>query len=305
LSRPDSGVAVERRPGEPVDRLFALYAALSGIAWLFPGRPSGWPVLLALHGLAAFIGFGAAPALRAWDRIADRFPRAARVLADWYPLALVPALYTELAALNRSVHGGRFFDPAIMRWEEEVFGGQPSREWAANAPNLGLSEALHAAYLSYYILIYVPPLILYARGRRLDFRLCVFVLMLTFFVHYLFFIYFPVQGPRYLFPAPDGIVASGFFYALAHKILEAGSSQGAAFPSSHVGVAVTQTLMMGRVMRALVVPAAVLTVGLALGAIYGGFHYATDAVLGGVLGVLAVIVGPALYERLSGTGHTP
>lgn len=298
-------MAVERRPGEPVDWLFALYALLSGFALLFPGRPDGWLVLVVLHALAAFIGFGAAPAVRSWNRIAGRWPRAARVVADWYPLVLVPALYTELAVLNRSVHAGRYFDSTILRWEEAVFGGQPSRTWAAEAPSLALSEVLHAAYLSYYILIYVPPLILYVRGRRSDFRLCVFVLMLTFFAHYLFFIYLPVQGPRYLFPAPDGIVATGFFYALAHRVLEVGSSQGAAFPSSHVGVAVTQTLLIGRVMRALVVPAALLTVGLALGAIYGGFHYATDAVLGAGLGVLAVLVGPRLYVRLSHAGPTP
>lgn len=287
-----------RRLGEPIDRLFAAYAIFSMVALVFPSRPAAWPVLAVLHIAAAAMGFGVAPIARGWDAFARRWPRAARVIGDWYALILIPALYAEVGALNRSMHGGQYFDAIVLGWEGTVFGGQPSQSWADAVPNLFLSEILHAAYLSYYLIIYIPPLILYARGQRAAFRQVVFAIMLTFFVHYVVFIAFPVQGPRYLFPAPAGAIEGGAFYQLAHLVLEVGSSRGAAFPSSHVGIALAQALLARRYLPSLALPIGILASGLALGAVYGGFHYAIDTVVGAVVGVLAVLAAPRLFAAL-------
>jgi membrane-associated phospholipid phosphatase len=158
---------------------------------------------------------------------------------------------------------------------------------------LPLSEILHFSYISYYLIIYGPPIYLYLKGRRAAHQQLVFTLMLTFFVHYVFFIYFPVQGPRYLFAAPDaGNISTGFFYNLAHKILEAGSSRGAAFPSSHVGVSFAQAALAFQLLPGMAPAILVLSSGLALGAVYGGFHYATDVVCGLLLGVLLFALAP-------------
>lgn len=294
-----SAHAGERVPGLPLDRLFAIYL-LAGIpALAFSNRPSIWPLLLALHVAGAVLAWPLPALQRVLSNASPAAERGARTLFDWAPLLLVPLLYKELAILNTAVHGGAYFDQAVIAWEQLIFGGQPSRDWAAAAPLLWLSEPLHAAYLSYYFIIFVPPLLLFLRGARADFRAGVFALMLAFFTHYLFFIYFPVQGPRYLFPPPGGELASGFFYQIAHRVLEVGSAQGAAFPSSHVGVSVAQTLVVARYLPRLTAVFAVLTLGLALGAIYGGFHYATDAVAGVLLGTVAFIAAPALARALA------
>lgn len=285
----------------PLDRLFAIYMLLAGAALAFPGRPGNWLLLAAAHAAIVVIGWPLlpAPALPAGAR------KWARAVADWAPLLLIPLLYKELAVLNQAVQGGTYFDEMVIGWEQVVFGGQPSREWAQALPSLWLSEPLHAAYLSYYFIIFVPPLVLFLRGRTAEFRAGVFALMTAFFAHYLFFIYFPVQGPRYLFPAPGGELAGGWFYQIAHRVLEVGSAQGAAFPSSHVGVSVAQTLVVWRYLPRLAPVCAALTIGLALGAVYGGFHYAIDAVAGALLGVLAFIAAPHVSARLSGTRAAP
>ena len=291
--------AGERVLGLPLDRLFAIYMLAAAPALAFAGRPSSWPLLLALHAAVALIAWPP----RALDRFlagaGARLRRLVRGALDWAPLLLMPLLYTELAVLNRSVHGGSYFDGLVIAWEQAIF-GQPSREWAAAMPELWLSEPLHAAYLSYYFIIFVPPLVLFLQRRTAEFRAGVFALMLAFFTHYLVFIYFPVQGPRYLFPPPGGELAGGFFYQLAHRVLEAGSAQGAAFPSSHVGVSVAQTLIVLRYLPRLTPVFALLTIGLALGAVYGGFHYATDAVAGAVLGAAAFALARPLARGLSG-----
>lgn len=292
--------ARERVPGMPLDRMFALYLLAGMPAFAFAHRPASWPLLLALHGLAVLFLWPLPAVQRLIGSAAPGVRRATRTILDWAPLLIMPLLYTELALLNSAIYGGTYFDELIIGWEQTLFGGQPSRDWAAAAPLLWLSEPLHAAYLSYYFIIFVPPLLLFLRADRAEFRGAVFTLMLAFFAHYLFFIYFPVQGPRYLFPAPGGELANGYFYQMAHRILEAGSAQGAAFPSSHVGVSVAQTLVVARTMPRLTPVFALLTIGLAVGAVYGGFHYATDAVAGVVLGVIAFVAAPHLARALAG-----
>ncbi|MGH7445196.1 MAG: phosphatase PAP2 family protein, partial [Longimicrobiales bacterium] len=209
-----------------------------------------------------------------------------------------PALYTELTVLNRAVWNGHYFDSAIIQLEALFFGGQLSRTLAEAAPFLWLSEPLHLAYLSYYLIIFGPPLLFYLQRRGDAFRATTFTLMLAFFAHYLVFVYFPVQGPRYLFAAPGGDLAAGMFYQAAHRVLEAGSAQGSAFPSSHVGVSLAQTLCVARYAPRLAWPLAGLTTGLAVGAVYGGFHYAIDALVGAALGALIVLCAPRLYRAL-------
>lgn len=275
-------------------RLFALYLFLSGIALLFPNRPRAWLILLLLHVFGIVLLLGVGPAALGANWMAARWPRVGRFIGDWYALLIMPLLYSELAVLNVAVHNGRYFDETILRWEEQLFGGQPSRELAAAMPSLPLSEFLHFSYIAYYLIIYGPFLLWYFRGRHDAHQRAAFTIMLTFFAHYLFFIYFPVQGPRYLFDAPGGDIANGFFYNLAHRILEAGSSRGAAFPSSHVGVSFAQTALTIVMLKAWSPIIGLLSIGLAVGAVYGGFHYATDAAAGFLFGLFLFAIAPAL-----------
>ena len=295
------GTAAERAAPRPVDRLLAAYWVLAATALLFPHRPAAWPVLVLVHAAAVALALRLGPAGALTARLSVGAPRLARGFADWYPLLLIPLLYSELPLLNRAVFDGAYFDPLILEIEQAVFAAQPSRDWARAFPVRWLSEVLHGAYLSYYLIIYVPPLLLFLGGRRAAFRQMVLTVMLTFTAHYLFFIFFPVQGPRYLFPPPAGGIESGSLYQLTHALLQAGSSQGAAFPSSHVGVAVAQTIACARLLPVLAPVVGLLAAGLAVGAVYGGFHYAIDAVVGALLGAgmaaLAARVGERAHPR--------
>jgi membrane-associated phospholipid phosphatase len=231
----------------------------------------------------------------------ELMPGTMRFISDWYLLLLIPFLYRELGLLNYSIFHGRYFDSIILNWEQRIFGGQPSRSLARTYPSPALSEYLHFSYLSYYLIIYIPAIYLYARGRRDLHQKLVFNLMLTFFAHYLFYMYFPVQGPRYLFPAPGGQLAKGYFYKLAHKILEAGSARGAAFPSSHVGVSFSQAAFTCLYAKPLAPFALLLAASLTIGAVYGGFHYGTDVSCGLIFGLLLFFLAPKVARALQPT----
>lgn len=273
-----------------IDRLLAGYLLLSAGALAFPHRPDAWPVLLLVHvAIAGLLLAGAA------ERARGRWG----VAVDWYPLLLMPFLYWELPFLSQAVWDGRFFDGTVLAWEAALFDGQPSASLARRWDSRLLSEVLHGAYLAYYPVIYLFPAALHARGQDGAFRATVFAIMLGFTTHYIVFTLFPVQGPRYLFPAPGGPPADGFLYQLAHRILESGSSQGAAFPSSHAAVAAVQTVNAARFLPAAVPLLALITVGIAVGAVYGGFHYGVDVVVGVVAGLLAVWAAPTVRTWLA------
>ena len=193
----------DRVVGNPLHRLWALYALLSVFAVFFPHRPATWPIVALIHAFIIALYWPLPPFKQGWDIIARSWPRTMRIIFDWLPLLLVPVLYTELAPLNLMVHAGHYFDSLIIAVERATV-GMPSRDLAANFPILWLSEILHAGYLSYYFIIFIPPCILYVARKTEAYRRVVFTVLLSFFMHYLFFIYFPVQGPRYLFPAPGG-----------------------------------------------------------------------------------------------------
>src|SRR4051812_19674130 len=85
----------------PVDRLLGFYAGIAGVALLFPHRPSYWPLLAVLHLGALFMAV-APGAVGDWLS-RHRPPDYLRLLADWYPLLLIPALYKELQVLNVAI----------------------------------------------------------------------------------------------------------------------------------------------------------------------------------------------------------
>ena len=218
-----------------------------------------------------------------------------RWLRDLLPLFLGPFLYVELRWLIPAV-GQPHADLLVQRWEHALFGGNPSTTWAPAMPSLVLSEFLHLAYASYYLLVLVPPIALYRRGRRDAYASTMLALTLVYGVCFATYTLFPVDGPRYLVgpaAAPDGPVR-----AFVLHLLEAGSSRGTAFPSSHVAASVVAALCALTFQRRLGVVVTVLTIGLALGTIYGGFHYGVDALVGALVGTGCWLAARVVWRAL-------
>ena len=163
----------------------------------------------------------------------------ARTVGDLLPLFVAPMLYGEVPLLIGAL-GSSYHDVRVQSWELAIFGQHPSRVLATFMPNPAWSELLHMGYLAYYPAIFVPPLLLYVRGERRGYAQTVLALTVAYVACWVIFAVAPVEGPRYLWTpnAPDGPARR-----LTVAILAAGSSRGAAFPSSHMAVSVVQTVM--------------------------------------------------------------
>jgi membrane-associated phospholipid phosphatase len=210
-----------------------------------------------------------------------------RTVRELYPLILLPGLYGELDILNSPAMG--VHDVLVRRWELFVFGRQLSREWWQFAPSVLWSTVFHSAYLSYYLIVSAPAIYFAWKGDLAAVRRFVLVVITTFIVCYLFFIFFPVAGPYYEFPRPAAWFTANLPARWAYDALATGSSYGAAFPSSHVAAAVAATTAAMQASRRLgfllLVPTALLTIGV----VYCQMHYGVDALAG--LAVGAIVAG--------------
>ncbi len=220
-------------------------------------------------------------------------PRAVR---DCIPLLIGPFLYLELRWLIPGV-GAVHADWMVLRWEATLFPSHPSSTLALRFPVRWMSELLHAAYLSYYAIVLLPPAQLYLNGRRREYAETVMILLVTYAICFITFLLFPVDGPRYALgpaAAPDGPIRS-----LVLSILQGGSSRGTAFPSSHVAASFAATVAALRYQPRVGYPVALLTTLLTIATVYGGFHYGVDAVAGIVTGVLSAVATDTALVMLS------
>jgi membrane-associated phospholipid phosphatase len=276
---------VRGTPLRAVDILLAGYLAVVSVVAVIraPSLPGCW-WLLGAHAL-----FGILLYLLTRPGLGP----VGRTIRELYPLLLLAALYSELDVLNGPA-GTDVHDATVQAWELAIFGVQLSTEWWRAMPSRLWSAVLHAAYLSYYLIVVAPAFYFVWRRELPALRHFILVVMTTFVVCYLVFIFFPVAGPYYVFPHPDPWFTDNLFARAVYGTLATGSSYGAAFPSSHVAAAVAATLSARRGSRALGWVLAVPTVLLTVAVVYCQMHYGVDAVAGLLVGAGVT----ALVERL-------
>jgi membrane-associated phospholipid phosphatase len=277
-------------------------------------RWPAWPWLVGAHGL----GVGAIHLL---IRAQQRFPhrRLLAVLREIYPVLIYTALFRETEFVNRLL-GFASLDIRLLQGEHALFGIQPSEAFMPAAPWPWFSELLYAAYFSFYLMIAglggwlafrQPPLV----------RRFITVVSLVFYACYGTYLFVPVVGPRILFvesparqwfwetygrwPAPvPAPVAEGPMAELMAFIYRNFEAWSAAFPSSHVAIALTTAWFSWRHLprlRWLHVPATGL---LCVATVYCRYHYVVDVVAGLAVATVLVPLFDRLQQRLD-TAVTP
>jgi membrane-associated phospholipid phosphatase len=166
-------------------------------------------------------------------------------------------------------------------------------------PFTWLSELLHLFYFSYYLLIPALGLVLYVR-RREAFRRFLFASILTFLACIAVFTLFPVLGPNYVFERGADTIPVGPIARSVHRLVDAGSSPGTAFPSSHVAVGVVVLLATLRWARRWTWLFAPVVLGLWWGTVYGVFHYVVDGIAGSLIAAAFFGVSVPVYHAIGG-----
>lgn len=301
-----------------IDYLTQGYLALVGVLILLfhTAAMPYWPWLLLAHvGVILLVhGLVEAAAARPANRPLDFF-------RHFYPVLLYTGFYRETGLLNQMFVTG-YLDPFFIRLEERLFGAQPSVTLMEAWPYLWLSELFYVAYFSYYLMIAGVGLALYVRQRR-QFYHYVSIVSFVFYACYLTYICLPVMGPRIFFrdltdyELPAGLlpadfapefpaaVQAGLFYRIMAVIYHVFESPGAAFPSSHVAVALCTAYFSARYLPAIRHVHAVVAVLLCVSTVYCRYHYVVDVAAGAVAAAVLIPLGNRLYARFGGRGPEP
>lgn len=223
--------------------------------------------------------------------------RLGELLRDGAPLVLLLALYGALDALNG--HGARpTHDPTIQAVEQALFGGQPSRDWWRASPSGLWSTVFHAAYSAYYVVVPLPLVLATWKRDLAARRQATFAILTAFLACYLWFVFYPVAGPYYEFPRPDGAFVANPAARLVYGVLGQASSYGAAFPSSHV--AGTWAAVASVSIATWRWPLALIACTLTVGVVYCQMHYAVDAIAGLLVAAGAMLASRAFAKAEAG-----
>jgi membrane-associated phospholipid phosphatase len=277
-----------RRGLAPTDRVMLAFLAVNTgvVLWRAPVVES-WPWLLLGNALALVL-------IALLQRAPDT--RFTALMSGGYGVILTLAYYTQLGVIAMDV--GQVHDALVQRWEAALFGGQVSVTWHARMPSLTLSWVLHFCYGSFYGIVAATASWLFFRAPRAAYERGMFLLTLAFYICYVVFALLPVAGPRYVFGSATGPITTVLPARLVHGLLQGGSAYGTAFPSSHVTASWCAVLALWRDARRLFFVLAPIAIGLALGTVYGQFHYGVDAIAGAALALVLFAVSEPLRAAL-------
>jgi membrane-associated phospholipid phosphatase len=246
---------------------------------------------------------------------AARAPRHAALafLRHFYPILLYAAFYREVGELNQLFVSG-VLDHHVIRFDQWLFGFQPSIVLMDRYPSIWVSELFYMSYFSYYIMIAGVGLALFIQDRRQFFHF-VSVVSLVFYCCYLAYIFFPVIGPRvfytvehhYTLPADlqalypsvtfPASVQAGLFYKIMDAVYATFEPSGAAFPSSHVAVAIVTATFSWRYLPRIRVLHWVVVVMLSISTVYCRYHYVADVLAGTLTALVLIPIAERLYRR--------
>ena len=211
--------------------------------------------------------------------------------------ALLGSFYTDTAHLTTLVFPK--VDSLLSQWDEMLFGNQPSLVFSEHFSHPVFSEAMFLGYFSYYLM----PLLAFAiiwRTKKADFKRFSTLVLSSFFIYYLIFVFLPAEGPQYFFASPlNRIEGQGVFAYLVKLMQHLGEAPTAAFPSSHVGISIillTLLYPLNRKLFLLYIPFVSL---LCFATVYIKAHYAVDVVAGLISAPVILYAVKQIYSRLS------
>lgn len=267
-----------------VDRLTLAYVGLTSLPLIFsPHDVAGRAQMLAVHAvivtLIAALAYFRRPQPAGWRTTLN-------VFSQWYPIALPVYFFEEIHSLVHVVFP-QWFDAVLIRFDYATFGAHPT-VWFEQYVSYWLTEAMNFAYFAYWPLVPGVAVALWVgerkQERRTQFATFTLALCVAYYLCYVVFILFPVEGPyhtlRHLQRTHE---MPGWMFTAAVALVEKhGRIHGGAFPSAHVAGSVVALLVAFRWSRKLGLALTPLVLGVLVSTVYGRYHYAAD-IWGGVL----------------------
>ena len=227
-------------------------------------------------------------------------------LRQFYPMTLLGTWYPDTYEFCQLFP---YQDHLFAAADASLFGCQPSLVFSQLLPQKIWSELFHMGYFAYFPMIILTVFASLAT-KPSQFAKTSFVVLASFFLYYLIYLFLPVGGPQCYFhavgvdtiqqgifpeigdwfrthtemmelPGPDG-----FFRDMVQMAHEAGERPTAAFPSSHVGISTILMFLLYKNNRNLLWFVLPFYVFLCCATVYIHAHYLVDVFGGFVTAIL-------------------
>lgn len=250
-----------------------------------------------------------------YTKLPSKATRFLRIVAQ---VALLSYWYPDTFEFNRIFPN---LDHVFAAMDLSLFGCQPSLVFDRICSGIVWREAFNMGYWLYYPMIITVALFYFFR-RPNETERCTFVIIASFFIFYLIYIFLPVAGPQFYFPVIGEELAAvgpypgiGNYFDLHPEISIAQEGKGAlftelvgmaqstgerptaAFPSSHIGISTVLLLLAFRAKKSLAAIMFPVYVLLCCATVYIKAHYLVDAIAGLVTGVAFYFLTTWLYNR--------
>ena len=162
-----------------------------------------------------------------------------------------------------------------------------------------LTEFLEIAYVSYYLLPTAFMLLLYFKGKRLEFHASTAMILLSLYICYLGYYAFPAIGPRFTLDHLQSMPLSGLFTYdyIRTMILEVSGVTRDCCPSGHTFVSMTTALLAYRYLKPFFKTAFVWASLIVVSTVYLRYHYVIDVIAGLILAMTLFRLTPHLVNR--------
>ena len=218
----------------------------------------------------------------------QRDGRAWEFAHDWLPAVFFLTVFEEVSFLSLALRRD-WQNPQLIAFESLVF-AVPPMLWMHERAAPWLVEFLEFGYFAFYPLYPVVGGLFWAWRERPGFvqafRRLTDSLSLGYVVCYATYLLFPTQSPANRLGVQQVASAHGGpFQFMVHSIQNRGGVHGNAFPSAHIMLAFVVLVFayrfLPRVAPWLLIPILLMCVG----AVYDGYHYASDVVAGALVGI--------------------
>ena len=208
---------------------------------------------------------------------------ALSIVRDWLPAPLMMFVYWQTGQFFS--RRNEAFEAHLISLDDKILGALFGRQ---SNPSLGKVSAnvFEFAYLFCYPLIPIGMLALYLLGLRGHADEYWAAVLPPTYLCYALLPFIQMFPPRLIAADRWRNLSSGPIRGFNLWVLRHGSIQGNTFPSAHVASTMAASLVLLRLAPPVGAVFLVMATGIALGAVFGRYHYAADAIIAAVLAVV-------------------
>ena len=230
----------------------------------------------------------------------SKIGRLTKVILDFLretlPFAFCISIYTNMHDMVHLVNPNDV-DLYLMAWDKYLLGFQPAI-YLEQFITPGLTDFMYSSYSAFLIYILIFSMYLYIKKENAAFRETLVSVILTFYIGYIGYVFFPAVGPKFTMSHMFETSLTGteitdrLSFLMNYEISE--YTRRDCFPSLHNGIIFLILLFAFKQSRTYALLFLPFAISLFISTLYLRYHYFIDMVAGFALALIVFYFGPRL-----------